>query len=148
MTFLDANYFLRYLVAPTSPATQAMHDEATALFDAIERGEEDATTSEAVLAEVAFVLASPRQYHLAAADVAAYLTPIIRLPHLKLPRGQKRRYLRALEVWAEHPKLGFVDALTVALVEHTPVVLATFDTDFDRLPGITRWRPPAGGGTS
>ena len=147
MTFLDANYFLRYLVAPTSPATRAMHDEATALFAAVERGEEDATTSEAVLAEVAFVLTSPRQYHLPAADVAAYLAPIIRLPHLKLPRGQKRRYLRALEVWAAYPRLGFVDALTVALVEHTPVALATFDSDFDRLPGIIRRRPPTEAGS-
>ena len=138
MTFLDANVFLRYLVTPTAPATQAMHEEATALFEAIERGAEEATTSEAVLAEVAFVLASPRQYNLPAADIAAYLGPIIRLPGLKLPRGQKRRYLRALDVWAAHPRLGFVDALTVALVEHTAVALATFDADFDAIPGITR----------
>lgn len=140
MMFLDANYFLRYLVAPTSSATQAMHETAAAVFEVIERGEEEATTSEAILAEVAFVLASPRQYHLPATDVAAYLAPIIRLPNLKLPRGQKRRYLRALEIWAANPALGFVDALTVASVEHKPVVLATFDTDFDRFPGITRRR--------
>jgi predicted nucleic acid-binding protein len=145
MTFLDANYFLRYLVAPTSPATQAMHDEATALFEAIERGDEEATTSEAILAEVAFVLASPRQYNLPAAAVAAYLASIIRLPNLRLPRGQKRRYLRALDIWAANPRLGFVDALTVALVEHTTIELATFDADFDRIPGITRRQPPPSG---
>jgi predicted nucleic acid-binding protein len=147
MTFLDANVFLRYLVAPTSPETQAMQDEATALFEAVERGEDEATTSEAVLAEVAFVLASLRQYYLPPADVAAYLAPLIRLPGLKLPRGQKRRYLRALDVWAANPKLGFVDALTVALVEHSGIELATFDADFDAIPGVTRRRPPPAGGT-
>ena len=141
MTFLDANVFLRYLVAPTSPETRAMQDGATALFEAIERGDEAATTSEAVLAEVAFVLASPRQFSLPAADVAAYLAPLIRLPGLKLPRGQKRRYLRALDVWAATPRLGFVDALTVALVEHSATELATFDADFDAVPGITRYAP-------
>lgn len=144
MTFLDANIVLRYLVAPTSPETAAMQDQAAALFEAIERGEEEATTSEAVLAEVAFVLASPRQYHLSAADVAAYLAPLIQLPGLALPRGQKHRYLRALDIWAVTPTFGFVDALTVALVEHSPIELATFDTDFDLIPGVTRWRPPTG----
>lgn len=98
MTFLDANIFLRYLVAPTSPDTQAMHDETTALFEAIERGDEEASTSEAILAEVAFVLASPRQYNLPGANVAAYLAPLLRPPRLTLPRGQKRRYLRALDI--------------------------------------------------
>jgi len=52
MTFVDANYFLRYIVAPT-PATVAMHNVAAALFEAIERGEEAGSTSEAVVAEVA-----------------------------------------------------------------------------------------------
>lgn len=141
MTFLDANYFLRYLVAPTSLASQAMHDTAAALFEAVERGEEDATTSEAILAEVTFVLASKHQYGLPAATVAAYLGPIIRLPHLKLPPGQKRRYLRALDLWTAHPKLGFVDALTAATVEQSDLHLATFDADFDALPGIKRREP-------
>jgi len=124
-----------------------MHDQATTLFEAIERGDEETTTSEAILAEVAFVLASPRQYNLPAADVAAYLAALIRLPGLKLPRGQKRRYLRALDIWAATPKLGFVDALTVALVESTTIELATFDTDFDAIPRIIRRQPLPGRAT-
>jgi predicted nucleic acid-binding protein len=71
MIFLDANYILRFLVQPDSPANQLRHDLAAELFDAITRGDEVATTSEAVLAEVAFVLASKRQYGLSAATVAA-----------------------------------------------------------------------------
>jgi hypothetical protein len=70
------------------------------------------TTSEAVIAEVAFVLASPRQYGLPPAEIALRLKPILALPHLTLPRGQKRRYLRALDLWADYPRLGFVEALT------------------------------------
>jgi predicted nucleic acid-binding protein len=64
---------------------------------------------------------------------------------LKLARGHKRRYLRALDIWANHPRLGFVDALTVAIVENSDLRLATFDTDFDRSPNIQRWSPPFGG---
>jgi predicted nucleic acid-binding protein len=59
---------------------------------------------------------------------------------LKLPRGQKRLYLRALELWRDRPTLGFVDALTAAMIEHTEVRLATFDSDFNALANITVWR--------
>ena len=141
MIFLDANFFLRYLVEPDGPVNQTRHDVAAALFEAVERGEEEATTSEAALAEVAFILASKRQYNLPAADIAAYISPIIRLPGLRLPRGRKRIYLRALEIWSERTSLGFVDALTAATVEHSELRLATFDGDFDGLPNIRRWQP-------
>jgi len=87
MIFLDANIFLRYLIKPDGPDNLARHDIAAALFEAIELGDESATTSEAVLAEVAYILASKRQYNLPTVEIAAYLAPIIRLPGLRLPRG-------------------------------------------------------------
>ena len=142
MIFLDANYFLRFLVEPDGPVNQARHEISARLFATIELGAEEATTSEAALTEVAFILASKTQYNLPVADIAAYIAPLIRLPQLRLPRGQKRRYLRALEIWAERPKLGFVDALTAATVEHSDLLLATFDSDFDEVPYIRRWLPP------
>jgi len=139
MIFLDANIFLRYLIEPDGPDNLARHDIAAALFEAIELGDESATTSEAVLAEVAYILTSKRQYNLPTVEIAAYLAPIIRLPGLRLPRGRKRLYLRALEIWSEFSRLGFVDALTAATVERSELRLATFDTDFDSLPNIRRW---------
>jgi predicted nucleic acid-binding protein len=141
MIFLDANVFLRYLVEPDGPDNQSRLDIAAALIEAIELGEEEATTSEAVLAEVAFILASKRQYNLPPADIAAYLALIIRLPGLRLPRGRKGLYLRALEIWSDLARLGFVDALTAAMVERSELRLATLDTDFDKLPNIRRWQP-------
>ena len=139
MIFLDANVFLRYLVQPDSPGNQTRHEIATALFEAIERGDEQATTSEAVLAEVAFVLASKRQYNLPASHIVAFLTPILRLRGLRLPRGRKQLYLRAADIWESHPKLGFVDALTAATVENSNLHLATFDKDFNAIPNIQHW---------
>ena len=87
MIFLDANIFLRYLIEPDGPDNLARHDISAALFEAIELGDESATTSEAVLAEVAYILTSKRQYNLPTVEIAAYLAPIIRLPGLSLPRG-------------------------------------------------------------
>lgn len=117
-----------------------MAEQAKALFRAINAGHQEATTSEAVIAEVAFVLASKRQYGLSAGEVAARLRPLLALPHLHLPRGRLRLYGRALELWESHPKLGFVDALTAATVENSDILLATFDSDFDELPALNRWQ--------
>lgn len=136
MIFLDANYFLRYLTQPDNPKTHAMHERASALFAVVERGEVEVATSEAVLAEVAFVLASKLQYHRPAEVIATYLGPIIRMRGLRLPRGRKRLYLRALDIWSARPSLGFVDALTVATVEETEIALATFDRHFNTMANV------------
>jgi hypothetical protein len=54
----------------------------------------------------------------------------------------KRLYLRALDVFATHPGLGFEDAPPVAIVGRTPPAeLYSYDRDFDGVPGITRIEP-------
>jgi predicted nucleic acid-binding protein len=146
MIFLDANFFLRYLVQPSpgDPNGQANQVIATALFAAIDHGEEEATTTEVVLHEVCYVLASKRHYNLPPADIATYLAPILRMPGLKLARGEKRLYLRALDIYVAHPVLEFADTVVAARCERLGVPLATFDERLGRLPFLTRWRPPAG----
>ncbi|MDQ3045830.1 MAG: type II toxin-antitoxin system VapC family toxin [Chloroflexota bacterium] len=140
MIFLDTNFFLRYLVQPTTPASCALQTVAVALFDAVERGDEVVTTCEVVLHEVCYVLASKAHYAQTAEEIASYLAPILRMKGFKLPRGEKRVYTRALEIYAAHPKLGFADALIAARAEALGVPLATFDEALARLPFLTRWR--------
>jgi predicted nucleic acid-binding protein len=143
--FLDANFFLRHFVQPATPEEKAMQDVASALFAAIERGEEDATTTEVVLHEVCYVLASKKYYALPTADIAAYLGPVLRMAHLRLPRGEKRLYLRALDIYAARPALEYADAIVAARCERLNIPLATFDERLARLPFITRWQPPTSG---
>jgi predicted nucleic acid-binding protein len=64
MIFLDANFLIRYSTQPETPEEAAMTTTASLLFDAIDRGEEEATTSEVVLHEVAYILASKKHLHL------------------------------------------------------------------------------------
>ncbi len=116
MNFLDANYFLRWLGEPTTDIDVTRNSTATALFAQIQAGTVEATTSEAILAEVAFVLTSKHHYGLSAEIAAAYLAATVRMTGLKLAPGRKRLYLRALEIWGERPRLGFVDSLTVAIL--------------------------------
>jgi predicted nucleic acid-binding protein len=139
MILLDANILLRALTHSKDPALQRMSDIAGELLRAMNRGDIEATTSDAVLAEVAFILTAKVHYHLPVSDAAGRLTTVIRLRGFK--RRDKRHLLRALDLWASHPALGFVDSLTAALAQRPGFELATFGSDFDSLPGITRWQP-------
>lgn len=137
MIFLDANILLRYLTQDDVEKMRA----CLALLQRIQAGEE-ATTSEVILAEVAYVLSSPRHYQLSHAEVSARLRPILLLRGLKLPN--KRRLLRALDLYSTYPQLDFEDCLTVAQVEQQGMgTLVSYDRGFDRVPGITRAEPPA-----
>jgi predicted nucleic acid-binding protein len=141
--FLDANVILRYLTRPTTRDARAMHEAAKALFRLVRRGDEEVTTTEVVLHEVAYVLAARSHYNLPAADVAAALKSFLNLRGVKLPTGERRLYLRALDLYAANPQLGFADAAVAERVRAAGIPLATFDAHFDGLAGITRWRPPA-----
>ncbi|MDQ3612797.1 MAG: type II toxin-antitoxin system VapC family toxin [Chloroflexota bacterium] len=142
MIFLDANVFLRALTRSSDPNTERMRRIADNLFRRVGRGDIDVTTSDAVIAEVAFILTAKSHYHLAVDDAAERLAALLRLQGVRL--RPKHVILRALDLWAERPTLEFVDALTASYAQQAGIELATFDTDFDELPGITRWQPEEG----
>lgn len=137
---LDANIFLRALVQPTTPQGHARHQASAALFRRAARGSELVTTCEAVLAEVLYVLTSPRQYGLSHQDASARVRPLLRLRGLHLPH--KRSYLRALDLFDAHPHLDFEDAVQVAHLERSgQQELYSYDTDFDAVSGVRRLEP-------
>lgn len=139
MIFLDANLFLRALTRSDQPDVQSTSRAAADLFRRADLGEVELITSDAVIAEVAFVLTARARYALAADDAAARIATLLRLRGVRL--RDKRIILRALDIWAEHPGLGFVDALTAAYARQPGMRLASFDSDFDQVSGIDRWSP-------
>lgn len=139
MIFLDSNMFLRYLGQDSDERSRQMAKIALSLFESVERGEEEITTSEVVLHEVAFVLASKRHFGVPVPEIADALSYILRLPGFRLQPGLKRRYLSALELWTKHPALGLADAIVATTAIELEVPLATFDAHFDRVPGVVRW---------
>jgi predicted nucleic acid-binding protein len=139
MIFLDANILLRALTHSSDPAVQRMNQQAGDLLRRADRGEVEVTTSDAVIAEVAFILTSRAHYQLSVADTAGRVATVLRARGLRI--RDKRAVLGAFDLWVTNPKLGFVDALTVSYAQHADVELATFDTDFDQIRGITRWQP-------
>jgi predicted nucleic acid-binding protein len=110
------------------------------LFEEIEAGRQYATTSETIIAEVAWVLSSRQTYNLSHEEVADRLSALLLLSGLRLER--KKTYLRALILYAEHPHLDYADALSVALLEDLHLTeITSYDRDFDRVPGVARVEP-------
>lgn len=139
MMYLDANIFLRALTTSPEEPVQHMNQAAGDLFHQMERGEFLATTSDAIIAEVAFVLTSKAHYHLPVDDASDRIATLVRLQGLRL--RDKKMILEALDVWKKHPRLGFVDALAAAHAMQPGTTLVSFDSDFDRVSGVARWQP-------
>lgn len=135
MIFIDANVFVRYLAVPSTPQDQANSQYAADLFDLVDSGSAEVATSEATLAEVAFVLTSPKHYGTPRTAAAEKLRALL------IPRGcrvpAKDVVLLALDIWVDRPKLSFPDALAAAYSMARGYHLATFDEALSRTSGIS-----------
>jgi predicted nucleic acid-binding protein len=139
LIFIDANYFIRAIASSVTPNDQVMAEQARALFRRIAASEVDAMTSEAVIAEVVFILSSPRHLNYPPGVVSDRLRPFLQLTNLYL--AQKRLYLRALDLYVSYPRLRFVDSLCAAYAEQPGMELASFDGGFERVPDLVRYQP-------
>ncbi len=138
MRFLDTNVILRYLTRDDEEKAQSCYQ----LFQRVNRGEEILLTCEAIVAEVVYVLGSPRAgYRLKREEIHARLVPILMLRGLRLP--QKQIYINALNIYASSSSFDFEDALAVAHMQQTGITeIISYDKDFDSIPGIHRIEPP------
>jgi len=135
--YLDTNIFLRYLVSGGNPEKRAACKE---LFRAINAGTDTATTCEAVVTEIVYVLSSKRQYNLTHKEVRARMVPILSMRGLKIPN--KHVYRRALDLYTSYTFLDYEDAICLANLELRPGnKLYSYDTHFDRIQGVTRLEP-------
>ena len=131
--FLDTNVLLRYLTRDDEEKAQ----RALALLTRVERGEEKLVTSAMVIFETVFTL--QHTYKVPRERIRASMGDIIAFPGLSLP--DKRLCLRALELYAT-TRLSFADAYNAAFMQEEGISeIFSWDTDFDRLPGITRQEP-------
>jgi predicted nucleic acid-binding protein len=134
LSFLDTNIFLRHLLQddPThSP-------KASAFLKRIEAGEVKVRTSETVIFETVFTL--QKVYRQPKAAIRDTVLPLLELPGIVLPH--KRQYRKVFSLYVEK-NLPFADAYHAVLMEYLMEYLhlteiVSFDTDFDRIEGITR----------
>ena len=133
--FLDTNILLRYLTKDDETKASACFE----LLRRVERGEEVVVTSDLVIAEVVFNL--QWQYGVSREDIRRLVEPIIGLRGLRLPR--KVLFARAFDLCCDS-RVDFADAYNAAYMESRGVnEVYSYDTDFDRIEGISRFEPSA-----
>lgn len=137
MEFLDTNVILRYLTRDDEAKAEACYE----LFDQVRQGNVQLFTCEAVITEVVYILSSPRlSYQLSRAEIRTRLLPILSLQGLMIPNMPI--YIRALDIYVDHPQLDIEDAIAVAYMERIGVAqIVSYDRDFDRVEGIERIEP-------
>jgi predicted nucleic acid-binding protein len=132
---VDTNIFIRAITNdhPT------MSEASRGLIQRAARGDVALVTSEAVIAEVCFVLTSPAIYGLNRSDVAEALRPVVALRALRLP--DKEIILAALDRWSMSEQRKFVDCLVVERALAGDALVYSYDRGLDRVPGLIRREP-------
>lgn len=133
--FIDTDVIIRFLTGD-DPKKQTA---AAALFEQVEQGLLTIHAPDTVIADAVYVLSSPRLYHIARSDIQEMLASLVRLPQFHIQNRES--VLRALDLYAA-TKLDFGDTLIIASMEQQGShLLYSYDTDFDRISGITRQEP-------
>ena len=133
--FLDTDVLLRYFTRDDEEKAA----QVLALLTRVDRGEERVETSTMVIFEVVFTL--QKHYRVPREQIRDLLTPIIALRGLRL--ADKHVFHRALDLYVTH-NISFADAFNAAQMAARGIAtIYTWDTGYDRVPGIDRMEPAA-----
>jgi predicted nucleic acid-binding protein len=133
LSFLDTNIFLRHLLQDDPDHSP----RASTFLKRIEEGEVKVRTSDTVIFETVFTL--QKVYRRPKAAIRDTLLPLLELPGIVLPN--KRQYRKVFELYVEN-NLPFADAYHAVLMRQLKLTeIVSFDTDFDRIEGLTRIQP-------
>ena len=131
--FVDANVFLRYFTGSDPDKAK----RARRLLERVERGEEKVTTETVVVFETVFTL--QRTYKVPKAQIREMVGDVLSLPGVQL-RG-KTLCLEALDLYVQK-NVSFVDAyIAVVMKARGLTEIYSWDSDFDKLPGVVRLQP-------
>ena len=134
--FVDANIFLRYFTK-TDPQKA---ERARQLLERVERGEEKVTLAMLIVFETVFTL--ERTYKVPKAQIREMLVDVLSLRGIQLPG--KTLCFQALDVYCEK-NVSFVDAYVAVYMKSRALSeIYSWDTDFDKLSGISRIEPGEG----
>lgn len=134
MKFVDANIFLR-LITGDDPAKAL---RCKSFFQRLQDGEEKAATSEAIIAEIVYVLSGRTRYAMPRVAIAETLISLLSFEALAV--SGKEAITQALELYSL-TSLDFADALAAAHVLHDGLDgVLSYDKGYDRL-GVPRSEP-------
>ena len=135
MYFVDTNIFLRVLTKDDTERAE----RCFALLKKAEAKEIELVTTEAVITEIVYILASKKWFGLSHERIHELLSPILRTKGLYIPK--KHVYFRALDVYAQH-NLDFEDCIIVAHMEEQHIQeLYSYDAGIDAVSSVQRIEP-------
>ena len=122
-------------VALLAGATHPLHDPALSVFRRVAEGTLGLIVTPSVVAELVYVTRDVVGW--SRTVIAERLASLLDADGLVVVEAAVVR--RALALYGERTRLDFADAyLAAAALEIGPAAIASFDTDFDALPGLRR----------
>ncbi len=133
MILLDTNILARHAV-PDDPHKAV---QCAKLLENIASGRQQAVVTFLAIAELVWVLLG--FYHLPKQQVIETVRKILNTEKLEVTH--RETLVRTLELFDSH-EIDFIDAYHAAFMEeHRIHTIASYDTDFDQVAGITRKEP-------
>ena len=135
MSFVDTNIFIRFFTNDHPVRSPPCRK----LFESAEQGRVQLQTTESVVTEIAYVLGSPKLYHLPRRVISNQISQLLKSAKISLPH--KRTILKALALYSLYP-IDLEDALLIAHMLRTKNrEVFSYDTGFAKVKGITRLEP-------
>lgn len=135
---VDANYFLRALTRPGPTEKKNLAVIPRRLFELAGTDSVQFTTSDAVLAEVVWVMTN--RYDVDREKTSRSIRSLLSLPGCRFT--SRDLCSEALDLWQDTPELDFPDALVAIQAERSGAPLATLDRRLSRLTKAAIWSPP------
>ncbi len=135
MYFIDTNIFLRFLTRDHEEKAE----RCKKLLERAQKGEIKIFTSELVVAELVWVLQSPKTYNLSPVEIKNLLLPLLTLNNIFFQN--KNFYPTILELFVEKD-VDFIDAYNAVLMGHKNIKnIYSYDHHFDQISDVCRLEP-------
>ena len=135
MQFIDTNVFLRFLTKDDPVKAASCHK----LLQSAAAGELKLYTSDLVIAELIWVLQSPKTYNLNPPEIFDIIMPLLTIKNLNFPC--KNIFPDIMELFKTED-IGFIDAYNSEIMRSRKIdTIYSYDKHFDQLPDVIRKEP-------
>ncbi|MDW7729293.1 MAG: PIN domain-containing protein [Bacillota bacterium] len=135
MQFIDTNVFLRFLTKDDPKKAASCRK----LIQRAAEGELKLYTTDLVIAELIWVLQSPKTYNLKPSEIFEIIMPLLMIKNLYFPC--KKVFPDIMELFITE-NIDFIDAYNSEIMRDRKIeTIYSYDKHFDQLPDIVRQEP-------
>jgi uncharacterized protein len=135
MQFIDTNIFLRFLTKDDPVKAARCRD----LLQNATEGDFKLYTTDLVVAELIWVLQSPKTYNLSPSEIFEIIIPLLTRKNLYFPC--KNVFLDIMELFKTE-NIDFIDAYNSLMMRDRKIdTIYSYDKHFDQLPDLLRQEP-------